>query len=266
MKTSPDIRRLASGMDEDIVVATNQVLKAARDRGLTIRFLGGMAVKLRCPSTSYPALSRTIPDIDLITITKDSRRVSEMFVDLGLEPMKMFNALHGDKRLLFTDAKWGRQVDVFIGIFDMCHRFDFRKRLLLDDATLPLADLLVTKLQIVEINEKDYKDITALLLDHGLSETDEKEGVNAAYIAELCADDWGIWRTLTRNLEWTRSHLEEMDLQPERKDVVRGRIHALLQRIDREPKSLRWKMRSKLGERVLWYDTPERVGKITTGT
>jgi hypothetical protein len=252
-------------MDKDIVVAANQVVDGARARSLTVRLIGGMAIKLRCPSTSHPALARNVPDIDLIALKKDSRELPNLFGSLGLEPMKMFNALHGDKRMLFMEPGGGRQIDVFLDVFEMCHTFDFRKRLQLDDVTLPLADLLVTKLQIIEINEKDYKDIIALFLDHRLSASDEKESVNAAYIAGLCSDDWGVWRTLTRNLEWTRSHLEPMDLEPEKKDVVRGRISDLLDRIAKEPKSLRWKMRSKVGERMLWYDLPDKVGKIPTG-
>ena len=250
-------------MDQDIVVAAHQVVDGARSRGLTLRLLGGMAIKRRCPSTSLPGLARNVPDIDLITVKRDARKLGELFAILGLEPVKMFNALHGDRRMLFMEPS-GRQIDVFIDVFEMCHTFDFRKRMALDDVTLSLADLLVTKLQIIEINEKDYKDITAVFLDHDLSEEEEKERVNAAYIARLCASDWGVWRTLTRNLDWTRGHLEKLALEPEKKDLARARITALLERIEREPKSVTWKLRSAVGERMLWYDLPDRLGKIST--
>jgi len=250
-------------MHEDILIATDQIIEGARRRGLTVRLLGGTAIKMRCPSATHRSLSRKIPDIDLITLRRDARKLSEMFVELGLEPMKMFNALHGDKRMLFTDVKWDRQVDVFVESFEMCHKFDFRDRLRLDDVTLPLADLLITKLQIIQINEKDYKDILSLMMDHPLSEDDsDKEKINAAYIASLCAKDWGIWRTLTRNLEWTRDFVRKLDMEPDKKDTVISRINGLLARIEKEPKSVGWKMRSKLGERVIWYDEPEHVGKL----
>ncbi len=249
-------------MHEEILAAAGQILESANRRGIVLRLLGGAAVRLRCPSATLDPLAREIPDIDFISLAKHARDINRILVELGVEPQKMFNALHGDRRMLFKDEVLGRQIDVFLGTFEMCHRFDFRKRLLLDEKTLPLADLLVTKLQIVEINEKDYKDILCLLIDHPLSEEDEPESINAAYIASLCAEDWGIWRTLTRNLDWTRGFLKEMALDPSRKELVLGRIAALLRRIDQEPKSLRWKMRAKIGERMIWYDTPERVGSI----
>ncbi len=253
-------------MHEDILIATDQIMEGARRRGLTVRLLGGTAIKFRCPSANHRSLNRKVPDIDLMTLRKDAKSLSEMFVELGLEPMKMFNALHGDKRMLFTDVKLDRQVDVFVETFEMCHKFDFRQRLKLDDVTLPLADLLITKLQIIEINEKDYKDILSLFLDHALSEDDkDKEKINGAYIASLCSKDWGIWRTLTRNLEWTREFVQKLDMEPDKKEIVVSRINGLLSRIEKEPKSMGWKMRSKIGERVIWYDEPEHVGKLSTG-
>jgi len=253
-------------MHEDILIATDQIMEGARRRGLTVRLLGGTAIRFRCPSAAHRSLNRKVPDIDLITLRKDAKKLSEMFVEIGLEPMKMFNALHGDKRMLFTDVKLDRQVDVFVETFEMCHKFDFRERMKLDDVTLPLADLLITKLQIIQINEKDYKDILSLFLDHALSEDDsDKEKINAAYLASLCSRDWGIWRTLTRNLEWTRDFVLKLDLEPDRKETAVSRINGLLARIEREPKSMGWKMRSRIGERVIWYDEPEHVGKLTAG-
>ncbi len=253
-------------MHEDILIATDQIMEGARRRGLTVRLLGGTAIKFRCPSANHRSLNRKVPDIDLITLRKDAKQLGEMFVELGLEPMKMFNALHGDKRMLFTDVKLDRQVDVFVETFEMCHKFDFRDRLKLDDITLPLADLLITKLQIIQINEKDYKDILSLFLDHGLSEDDkDKEKINGAYIASLCSKDWGIWRTLTRNLEWARDFVQKLDMEPDKRETVISRISGLLSRIEKEPKSMGWKMRSRIGERVIWYDEPEHVGKLTAG-
>lgn len=253
-------------MDEDILVAAGQILEGAKRKGLTVRLLGGTAVRMCCPSATHRSLARSYPDIDLITYKKDSKALGDLLAEMGVEPVPMFNALHGDKRMLFMDEKHNRQVDVFIDFFEMCHRFDFRKRMLLDDKTLPMADLLLTKLQIVEINEKDYKDIICMIIDHPISETDDKDSVNAAYIASLCAGDWGIWRTITRNLDWVRAFVKDFkEMDPETRDSTVSRINALLARIDGEPKGLGWRMRAKIGDKVVWYDTPERVGRITTG-
>lgn len=251
-------------MQENISSAVDEIIESARAGGVTVRVLGGAAIMLRCPSASHRALSRKVPDIDLIALKKDSRKLTDLLIKLGAEPIRMFNALHGDKRMLFTDAKNGRQVDVFLDRFEMCHTFDFRDRMRLDERTLPLADLLMTKLQIIEINEKDYKDLTCLLLDHPLSESDDDRSINAAYVASLCSGDWGIYRTFTRNLDWLKTFVKESDLEQDKRGLVLSRIDALLARIEKEPKSMRWKMRAKIGDKVAWYDTPERVGKITT--
>jgi len=221
---------------------------------------------MRCREAhANPALNRNVPDIDLICRKKHSKGLSQMLVELGASPNSMFNALHGDKRMLFSDVKNSREIDVFLDLFEMCHTFDFSKRLELDESTLSLADLMLTKLQIIEINEKDYKDVLCLVIDHGLSEKDEHDSINASYLAELCGGDWGVWRTLTRNIEWVRDFAKNLDIEPEKRELAIQRLNALLARIEKEPKSMRWKMRAKIGEKLIWYDLPDRVGKISLG-
>jgi len=251
-------------MHDDIYVAADQIIAGAGKRGIVLRLLGGMAIRMRCPDAAkHPALIRKIPDVDLITRKKHSKALAEMFSEMGLKPVSMFNALHGDRRLLFVEADGDRQVDVFLDVFEMCHKFDFLKRMPLDEKTLPLADLLLTKLQIIEINEKDYKDVICLFLDHPVSEKDDGEGINGAYIAALCAGDWGIWRTITRNLNWVREFVPKLEMEEDRKRLVVSRIDDLLARIDKEPKGIGWKMRARIGDKMVWYDTPDRVGKIS---
>ncbi len=251
-------------MHEDIGSDAEQIIEGAKRKGIELRLLGGMAIRMRCPEAArHPALFRKIPDIDLITRKKHSKALSDLFSELGLTPVRMFNALHGDRRLLFNDQGSNRQVDVFLDVFEMCHKFDFIKRMPLDEKTLPLADLLLTKLQIIEINEKDYKDVMCLFLDHPISEKDDREGINAAYIAELCAGDWGTWRTITRNLQWVKEFAPKLEMEDDKKQLIVSRIDALLARIEKEPKGVGWKMRAKIGDRMVWYDTPDRVGKIT---
>ena len=253
-------------MDENVFVAAVHLLEEAKRKQITIRLLGGSAIRMRCPiAHADPVLNRNVPDIDLICRKKHSKILSQMLIELGATPNSMFNALHGDKRLLFSDVKNSRQIDVFLDLFEMCHTFDFSKRMELDEVTLTLADLMLTKLQIIEINEKDYKDILCLVLDHDLSEKDEYDRINATYLAELCAADWGVWRTLTRNIQWVIDFTKTSALEPPKRELALGRLDAMLDRIQKEPKSLKWKMRSKVGEKMVWYDTPDRVGKISLG-
>jgi hypothetical protein len=128
----------------------------------------------------------------------------------------------------------------------------------LEPVTVPLAELLLTKLQIIELNEKDVRDALALLHDHPVGEEDG-ESVNAAHIAKLCSSDWGLWRTFTANLEALEAHLKRYDLADEGEEPIKGRIKAFLGRIKEEPKSFGWKMRAKIGDRKRWYELPEEV-------
>src|SRR5208283_914867 len=111
-----------------------------------------------------------------------ARSMKKLFIGLGYTPRDIFNALHGDTRLIFNDIENGRRVDIFLNVFEMCHKFDFTDRMKLDDLTLPLADLLLTKLQVFEITEREYKDMIAFLFDHRLGDVDERNTINQKYI------------------------------------------------------------------------------------
>jgi hypothetical protein len=201
-----------------------------------------------------PALTREYKDLDFATAKKSSGDLQKLLRDMGYEPHVGFNAMNGKERLLFYDNPNERQVDVFVSSFRMCHEIPLEKRLPVDADTVPLAELLLTKLQIVELNEKDVRDTVALLLEHDV--TDDDAGVNAAHVAALCADDWGLWRTISRNLETLRGRLDAYDVD---REAVSSRVSAILERIETAPKSRSWRMRAKVGERKRWYELPEEV-------
>jgi len=182
----------------------------------------------------------------------------KLFEALGYEGDHQFNGLNGHRRLLFYDTVNERRVDVFVGRFEMCHTWPIAARLSSAEKTLPLGDLLLTKLQIFAINEKDQRDIFNLL--HGHKLTDDDEGINVAYIAKICAGDWGLWRTTTMNIERARGATQRFQLAPQDEAVVLSRLDDLRKRIDAEPKSRRWKLRARVGERVQWYEDPEETG------
>jgi hypothetical protein len=237
----------------DIISEGRRVLDAAHDAGLTVRLLGGVAVHVR--SRGLPqALTREYKDLDFATSKKSSGDLQKLLRDLGYEPHVGFNAMNGKERLLFYDNPNARQVDVFVSSFRMCHEIPLEKRLPVDADTVPLAELLLTKLQIIELNEKDVRDTVALLLEHDV--TDDDAGVNATHVAALCADDWGLWRTITRNLEALRDRVGGYDVD---REAVSNRVSVLLERIEAGPKSRAWRMRAKVGERKRWYELPEEV-------
>jgi len=241
---------------ESLDEEAERILQGAEAKGITLRLLGGMAVSVRCPSASRPPLSRRRVDIDVVGRRRETAKINQLFKELGYKPRERFNALHGS-RLIFNDIGNQRRVDVFLDVFEMCHKFDFRDRLALEQKTIPLSDLLSTKLQIVEINEKDVKDIFAILLDHEVSEGAEPDGIDAHHISKLCAEDWGIYKTFTTNLDKLAKYAEGIGLDPEQNRRIMDRAAKLRNSIEAAPKSMGWKMRATVGERKRWYELPE---------
>jgi len=243
--------------ESDILKEANRIIETAQSEDITLRLLGGTAIGFRCPSAKRPSVSRSYPDIDLVGFKKQSRRIRELFPKLGYSPNDSFNALRGGSRLMFFDIPNKRRVDIFLDYFDMCHKIDLKDRLTLEPLTLTMADLLATKLQIFKTNEKDFKDIIAMLLDHEVVESEKPDAINGKRLAELCANDWGIYKTFTIVLEKTAIMLDKFDLTTKDKEVVKERMAAISRLIENEPKSVNWRMRAKLGERVHWYMLPD---------
>jgi len=244
-------------MSEILLKEANELVEESARRKLLLRVFGGVAVQHHCASFKLPHLNREIADIDFFGLSKQSPQLEKTFIDLGYIPAVKFNIYHGAKRLLFYEPKTNGKRDIFLDFFEMCHRFDFRKRLAISGFSIPLCDLLMTKLQIVEINVRDYKDIISIFLDHEVSDVESEEQIDCKYIANLCAVDWGLYKTLTRNLEWAKSYLEKTELEADSKNRVNERMVRLIRKIEEEPKSAKWKLRGLIGERMSWYDEPE---------
>jgi len=247
-----------NGILSDMVDEAVRVAEEAEREGVDLRLLGGVAIKVRAQDGLQPAFEREYADLDWIVPKGKSSQAQKFFESLGYVPQTRFNTMYGRERLLYFDEEHDRQVDVLVGTFRMSHEIPFGKRMTLEPVTVPLAELLLTKLQIIELNEKDVCDTFALLYDHPVGEEDG-ESVNAAHIAKLCSSDWGLWRTFTANLEALDGHLQRYELADEGKERISERVKALLQRIEEEPKTFGWKMRAKIGDRKRWYELPEEV-------
>ena len=247
-----------NGILSDMVDEAIRVAEEAEREGVDLRLLGGVAIKVRAQDGIQPAFEREYADLDWIVPKGKSSQAQKFFESLGYVPQTRFNTMYGRERLLYFDEEHDRQVDVLVGTFRMSHEIPFGKRMTLEPVTVPLAELLLTKLQIIELNEKDVCDTFALLYDHPVGEEDGKS-VNAAHIAKLCSSDWGLWRTFTANLEALDGHLKRYELADEGKERISDRVKALLQRIEEEPKTFGWKMRAKIGDRKRWYELPEEV-------
>ena len=252
---------MALTTESDILKEANRIMSTAADNGITFRLLGGTAIGFRCPSSKRASVSRKYPDIDLVGYKKQSRQIRDLFPNLGYSPHETFNALRGASRLMFFDLPNQRRVDIFLDSFEMCHKIDLRDRLTLEPLTLTMADLLATKLQIFKTNEKDFKDIIAILLDHEVAESDKPDAINGKRLAELCSHDWGIYKTFTLVLEKTAAMLERFDLTPKDKEIVKERMKRISDLIEQEPKSMGWKTRARVGDKVVWYKLPDDMAE-----
>jgi hypothetical protein len=254
-----DRRTVASGvaeMNERVMDESKRIIDEATRKEIVLRLLGGVAIGLNCPSALSPPLAREYADADFIGLKKQAGKIKSLFTDLRYTPAKTFNAIHGDRRLLFYIPDSSKQVDVLLDVFHMCHEFDFRDRLTIHPVTLSISDLLITKLQVIKINDKDIRDMLCLLKDHEISDNDER-GISRLYIAKLCSRDWGIYKTFTDTLDTISSSLNRYDLAQADRVAIGSRIRNLYNAIEQEPKSTGWKLRAKIGDKVRWYELPE---------
>lgn len=241
-----------------------RIIRMADGAGLQVRLMGGLSFHAKCPEWTA-RIDRERRDIDLATRSRDRKAFQELMAGIGYTGDKQYNALYGHKQLYFVDTLRGRPVDVLIDRMEMCHRFEFADRLTADSPTVPLAEMLLSKLQIARINRKDILDALALLCEYPLGHTDDG-AINVDRILAYTSADWGWWRTLTGNLDKMRLLFNteiqpgELDFgRPPRFDVVE-QATALRRAVDEAPKSMKWKMRSQVGERVQWFEEPEEVG------
>ncbi len=243
---------------EQIVDEARRLLAEAADADVPVRLVGGLAVRIRADEAFHPGLSREYRDIDLVTLRDRGRAVADFLGSVGYEPNVMFNRMNGHERLLFNDPANGRRLDVFVGSFRMCHEIPINERILLEPETVPLAELLLMKLQVVQLNEKDLRDVVALLHHHDVAEHDG-DTINAAYMAHVCAGDWGLWRTCKLNVERVRDGVGQYDVATAERTRIDERLERLWARIEAEPKSRGWRMRDRIGDRRQWYEEPEEV-------
>lgn len=232
---------VSSTTEVEIVAEARGLVREATTRGVLLRLLGGIAVSVRCATGPNAAPHREFADIDAITRRKSTRGLVDLLEERGYEPNQRFNALNGRDRLIFYGPQG--KLDVFIESFEMCHRLDLADRLELDRETITISDLLLTKLQVVELTDKDLQDVV-LLIDAQASVLD------VPYLADLLAGDWGLWRTVTGNLARIA----------ERVPAAGWQMESLLSAIAAAPKSRRWRSRAMVGERKRWYELPEEVG------
>jgi hypothetical protein len=270
--TADATARVDSGTLPDPLDEALRLIALADDRGLLVRLMGGLAFRAQAP-VWIAGQRRVDCDIDFAIRGRDRKSLTELLTSSGYAADKQYNALFGQKQMYFVDPARKRSMDVLVDQFEMCHRFEFGDRLGLTKPTLPLAELLLSKLQVVKINRKDVLDALALLAEHPLAANDGSgdpadatAAINTNRITGLTSNDWGWWRTITLNLDKLDAFLAA-DLKADELEGDRplrfdpgAQVAALRATIEAGPKSTRWKLRARLGERAGWYLEPEEVG------
>jgi len=248
-------------LDSLLTQEAERILLASKNKGLILRLMGAIAFKSHCPKYGYiqSNLQRTFTDIDFAGYSAQSKEISAFFKELGYAEHGMFNVLYSGERLVLHDDKNQTHVDVFLDRLKFNHVISLIGRLEIDYPTLPLVNLLLEKLQIVEINMKDVVDVIMLLREHNIGPNDS-ETINVEYLSRLCSDDWGMWKTITMNLQKIQTLMNTFEgLSSEDKSDVNSKIITTLNTIEKKSKSMKWKMRARIGEKKRWYEEVEEL-------
>ena len=246
---------MSLGSFEEFVNEAIMIVNRAQEQNITLRLMGALAVSQHCPKYRHlhEKMDRAPTDIDFASLSKHKEKLTAFLQGLGYKAdphLMSFPTYAEGKRYIYFGKV---HVDVFFDELRMCHRIDWSKRLEVDNPTIPLADIVLEKLQIVEINPKDVKDLIILFLEHEVDSLDG-ETINGKYIAELLSKDWGFWYTSTMNLGKVQNLMNEyIQLPEDESKIVKDRVYKLLDMIERQPKTMGWKMRSRVGTKQKWY-------------
>lgn len=234
---------------------------AAAD-GVGMKLLGGLAVRVLV--SGLPPRPR--PDIEFGCLSGSRKDVATYLERCGCAPDRRFNSLNGDRQMYFT-APSGRPVDVMVDRVVCHHVLDFRTTFGRLPLTLDAMDLLLVLLQTVTPGDSDIREILYLLSRLPLREATESAAqdgepaevvLDARRFGEVVAADWGWWRTVTGNLAMLPALVaRNPDASPG--DGLRdplAQANALVSTAQQVPKSVRWKLRARVGDRVRWYEVP----------
>jgi predicted regulator of Ras-like GTPase activity (Roadblock/LC7/MglB family) len=249
------VREVWDSQSSMLMDEVHSIITVAQQKGTVLRATGDAAIRLHCPSASR--LKPTLDDkvLDLVGRRKQATQINNIFKSLGYQPEVRFNSLHGDQRLRYVHSEKKLGIEVYLDALNMYHNLNVGDRLNLDEKTIPLADLLLWKLQNVEPNDEILKSIFIIVCDHELGGMGEPDKIDTTRILNLCANDWGWYKTVTINLDkslnWATSFSDVNS------SVFIERVHRLMQLIEETPKTTGWQLRARIGESVRWYETPE---------
>lgn len=248
---------MTTGMNLEYVDEALRLIREAEANGIRLRILGSVAYRLQCPRNIhlFENMARALTDVDLAAEKSQNRQIRDFMMAQGYAPDEGVYMMSEGSRHVYVHPETRLNVDVFADELYFCHPIPFKGRLTIDSPTISTTDLLLEKMQIVEINLKDFKDTLVLLLEHPLGgPRDSHKHIDVGYVCDLLSKDWGFYYTFKTNLGRVPEFIKEFPaIGQAEADVIRGRVAELLRRIEEAPKSLGWKLRAKIGTRRIWY-------------
>jgi len=243
-----------------------RLVQKAEERGIQLRILGSIAYRLHSPKNLhlFAEMERELTDVDLVAERRQSHAIKEFMIGQGYQSNEgMFVGTEG-ARHVYQHPEWPLHVDVFTDELYYCHRIPFKGRLALDSPTITVTDLLLEKMQIVEINLKDLKDTMVLMLEHSVGDPSAgRESIDVGYIVDMMSDRRGFYYTFTTNQKKVIEFMPQFPaIDTESARIIRGRINDLLDKIEVAPKSMKWRLRAKVGTRAKWYQEVSAKGEI----
>ncbi len=248
---------------QDFLDKAREIVEEGEQRGVVLRLLGAVAFYLHCPQYGFlqQQANRHFTDLDFAAYFKHNDGIRTLFAALRFQEDREVAVVYARQRLVFDHVDLPLHVDIFFDKLDFCHPIPWAGRLEKDSPTIPPAELLLEKMQIIQLNEKDVIDTLMLLREHALG-NDDSDTINAARIASLCGKDWGLWRTITMNLSKVSGLADGYSwLDKESCNVIRQRVTELLCIINDAPKTPAWKVRSTVGDRVKWYKEVHEISQ-----
>lgn len=243
-----------------------RLVDKAERQGLKLRILGSLAFRIHCPENIllFEEMERELTDIDFAAERKQSHKIRDFLVAEGYVSNDSIMIATEGARHIYEHAETRLNVDVFTDELYFCHPIPFKGRLHLDSPTIPTTELLLEKMQIVEINMKDIKDTLVLLLEHPVGEPQAgRENIDLDYVTGIMSKDWGFYYTFTTNLKKLKEFMSEFaSLKTDQRGAITSRVDKLVRAVEDAPKSMGWKLRAKVGTRKKWYQEVSEKGAI----
>jgi hypothetical protein len=241
-----------------IQAEAGELVGSATEQGITVRVVGSTGIRMHCAEAqaAMDDVERASKDLDLVVRSGGRNRLRSLLEARGyVVDRDLLVAMEG-QRFAFHHAGLGLDLDVFVERLQFCHTIELDSRWERHATTIGIEDLLLQKLQVHELTDCDVIDAAVVLATHDVGTAGDQERIDRDYVAGVLAGDWGFHRDATANLD----RVAAAAVVPLSAERVAGAAGELREAIEQARKSMAWRMRARVGERMQWWeDVSERV-------